>query len=121
MSPTKIVSRTAARNVALVIVLLAALLPVVAAPTPARAARVTLQNGMATQGGAVQNLGTLNISNSTVSGNHALFSPGKGGGLWNGGLMTLTNSTVSDNVADDDGGGMEVASGSTTTIVNSTI
>ncbi|MCB1715938.1 MAG: hypothetical protein KDK05_12490, partial [Candidatus Competibacteraceae bacterium] len=54
-------------------------------------------------GGGINNLGTLTLSNSTVSGNSATF----GGGIYNisvDSTVTLSNSTVSGNSADNGGG-----------------
>ncbi|MEH1842182.1 MAG: DUF4347 domain-containing protein [Nostoc sp.] len=48
------------------------------------------------------NTGTLNLINSSVSGNTASF----GGGIYSGGTLRLTNSTVSGNTALEDGGGI---------------
>lgn len=49
-------------------------------------------------GGALFNLGTATIANSTISGNSAA----RGGGIWNetGGILTLTNSTIAFNQTD---------------------
>jgi hypothetical protein len=47
-------------------------------------------------GGGITNDGTLTITNSTISSNHAYLS---GGGILNGGVLTITNSTVSGNSA----------------------
>ena len=53
-------------------------------------------------GGAILNLGTLTISNSTISGNHATHS---GGGIANlGGVVKLYNVTIANNTATDFGG-----------------
>jgi uncharacterized repeat protein (TIGR01451 family) len=51
-------------------------------------------------GGGIYNSGTATITDSTVAGNTA--SSGSGGGIGNDGTLTLTNSTVSGN-----GGGIE--------------
>ncbi|MDQ5836998.1 MAG: hypothetical protein M3379_09490, partial [Acidobacteriota bacterium] len=51
-------------------------------------------NGKAsTNGGGISNLGTLNVTNSTVSNNSAV----QGGGIYNNGTLNLTGSTVSNN------------------------
>src|SRR5215207_500935 len=75
-------------------------------------------------GGGIFNAGTLEVSNSTISGNSAGNSaPGggaPGGGIFNGGTATVRNSTISGNSAIFDGGGIFNA-GSTLEISNSTI
>jgi hypothetical protein len=45
-------------------------------------------------GGGIRNLGTLLLTNSTVTGNEA---QGGGGGIFNEGALTLINATVSNN------------------------
>jgi hypothetical protein len=54
-------------------------------------------------GGGIHNLGTLTLTNSTVSGNTALQV---GGGIDSFRTLTLTNSTVSGNTALLSGGGI---------------
>ncbi len=51
-------------------------------------------------GGGVVNNGTLNVTNSTFSGNNA---SGSGGGILNNGTVNLTNSTFSGNGANNGG------------------
>jgi hypothetical protein len=66
--------------------------------------RVTLSGGSSGCGGGVFNSGTLNIKNSTISGNSntANFS---GGGVYNyGGTLTVENSTISGNRGGRGGG-----------------
>jgi hypothetical protein len=52
-------------------------------------------NGTRGYGGAIWNNGTVDIFDSTISGNGAQF----GGGIENYGTLTVTNSTLSDNGA----------------------
>jgi CSLREA domain-containing protein len=62
-------------------------------------------------GGGVLNLGTLKVSNSTLSGNSA----GSGGGIHNyghGAVLDVRSSTLSDNSAGQSGGGIEHSGGS---------
>jgi hypothetical protein len=47
-------------------------------------------------GGGILNFGTLTVSDSTVSNNHATFD---GGGIYNDGTATVSNTTVSANVS----------------------
>lgn len=69
-------------------------------------------------GGAIFNDGgSLQVSNSTVSGNHAVTS---GGGLLNGsGNTSLTNVTVYENSADNGAGG--ISNNGTMSIANSIV
>lgn len=55
-------------------------------------------------GGGIENNGTLELNGSTVSGNTAAY----GGGIYNvpGSTLTLTSSTVSGNAASGSGGGI---------------
>ena len=57
-------------------------------------------------GGAIQNFGTLNLINSTLSGNIAGGASGVGGGITNDyyGTLTIINSTLSGNSAAFGGG-----------------
>lgn len=49
---------------------------------------VTIQNGVATAGGGIRNLGTLAVTNSTLSGNTAASeSTATGGGIYNLGYV----------------------------------
>ena len=57
-------------------------------------------------GAGIENLGTLTLTNSTISGNHVLPPDGLavdfvagGGGIFNDGIAMLDGTTVSDNVA----------------------
>jgi CSLREA domain-containing protein len=81
-----------------------------------------IRNGQAvfSVGGGIANLGTLTVTNSTVSGNSASLSFAGGGGIWNHGTLTVTSSTVSGNSAVRDGGGIYNDLG-TLTLTNSTI
>ena len=64
---------------------------------------VTIQNGSGGEGGGIYNIGTLTLTNSTVSGNTA---GANGGGIYNYSTMTITNSTVSGNTAPVSGAGI---------------
>ena len=80
---------------------------------------VTIENGNASssEGGGLENGGTLTLTNSTVSGNSATYD---GGGIYNYGTLILTNSTVSGNSATYDAGGIYNQQG-TLTLNNSTV
>jgi len=68
-------------------------------------------------GGAILNLGTLKLSNVSISGNRGA----EGGGIFNVGTVTIEDSVISNNVATgEDGGAIRNASGQVT-INNSTI
>ncbi|MEQ1644609.1 MAG: choice-of-anchor Q domain-containing protein, partial [Pyrinomonadaceae bacterium] len=80
--------------------------------------KITISGGQVTGGefgGGIQNLGTLTLANTTVSGNTA----SGGGGISNSGSLTLNNSTVANNVANPFGGG--IYSTGALTVTNSTI
>ena len=84
-------------------------------------------NGFPTGGGAGGGIynegGTLMITNSIVSNNHAgvsdPFALGFGGGIANDGTVAITNSIISSNQAYQSGGGIENAG--TLTITSSTV
>jgi hypothetical protein len=86
----------------------------------------TISGNTATAGGGVENggTGTVSITNSTVSGN---TSSGAGGGIDNeGGTVNVTNSTISGNTASNNanGGGIENGGSgavSNVTLINSTV
>ncbi|MEM4412690.1 MAG: choice-of-anchor Q domain-containing protein [Candidatus Caldarchaeum sp.] len=79
---------------------------------------VTVRNGCAdgANGGGIDNLGTVTITNSTISGNSANYG---GGGIGNAGGIAITNSTISGNSARQWGGG--IINFGTVIITNSTI
>ncbi len=68
-------------------------------------------------GGGILNVGTLAISDSTIAGNTAY---GSGGGLFNVGTLTVTNSTITGNTAASGSGGGILNAG-TALLVNDTI
>lgn len=79
---------------------------------------VTLTNNTAQQGAAVMNSssGTVTIANSTITDNTVTVN---GGGIYNnGGTLTISNSTISDNTAGTGGG---IYTSGNTTITNTTI
>jgi CSLREA domain-containing protein len=89
---------------------------------------IALRGCTGTNGGAINNGGTLTLTDSTIDGNTA--SGGAGGGIFNNGdgfflasgLVTLTRTTVSNNTADSQGGGIaNGGSKSSLTLTNSTV
>ena len=66
-------------------------------------------------GGAIDNWGTLNITNSTLSNNSATH----GGAISNSGTIKITNSTLSSNIASGCGGA--IVNTGTINIINSTL
>jgi hypothetical protein len=67
---------------------------------------ITLQNGLANQGGAINNAGTLTITNSVITGNTtATVATASGGGIYTSGSLTLNGSTVQNNTALSTGAG----------------
>ncbi len=83
---------------------------------------LTISNGKpegSQQGGGILNIGTLTISNCTVSDNSSDF----GGGIRSDGTLTIISSTVSGNTASNVGaGGGGIVNGvNALTIINSTV
>jgi hypothetical protein len=81
-------------------------------------------NTAVSSGGGIDNVGSLTIDNSTVSGNVASGSSASGGGIVNGGSLTINNSTISGNTANSTDGlatGGGIASNSFVSLNNSTV
>ena len=72
---------------------------------------LTIDNGSAFDGGGIYNVGTLTLTDCTVTNNETGES-GSGGGIYNLGTLTVTDSTLSDNTADSFGGAIESNQGS---------
>jgi hypothetical protein len=70
---------------------------------------LTIFGGSAAQGGGIDNLGTLTVSDCTLSGNQA--NDGLGGGINNTGSLTVSNSTLAGNAAGSGGGIYNQSSG----------
>lgn len=64
---------------------------------------ITLTKGKDTAGGAIQNFGTLVITNTQIVSNTATDS---GGAIYNSGQMMISHSIIADNVATNNGGGI---------------
>lgn len=76
-------------------------------------------NHAADTGGGIANFGTLIVSGSTISGNNGDFD---GGGIYNeGGTVEVTNSTISGNDGGMFGGGGILSHGGAVDVANSTI
>ncbi len=85
---------------------------------------LTVAHGVANEGGGLANLGTINISNSTIANNSATSDVGGGGGLFNaeGATANISNSTIANNsVPNGNGGGLQNEYTGTINITNSTI
>jgi predicted outer membrane repeat protein len=68
---------------------------------------LTITGGDATDGGGIDNLGTLTVSKVTFTDNHTTnFAGGVGGGIDNLGTLTVTNSAFTGNSASGAGGGI---------------
>ncbi len=82
---------------------------------------MTITNGLTTTangGGILNGLGTLNVNNCTIRGNH---TSGVGGGIANiGGMVNITNSFLSNNSAVN-GGGIFNGSSGRLKVIKSTI
>ena len=77
--------------------------------------KVTIEQGGGSQGGGIDNAGTLSLTNVTLTGNAAV----SGGGIFNSGTLTLSNVTVSGNTASSLGGG--IFNDGTLTLTDSTL
>ena len=64
---------------------------------------VTIENGNAAEGGAIDNNGTLTLNASTIANNTA---SGNGGGIENDGTLSVVDSTITGNSAGGSGGGI---------------
>ncbi|WP_156800806.1 Ig-like domain-containing protein [Dactylococcopsis salina] len=64
---------------------------------------LTIIGGNTEDGAGIFNRETVNLTNTTISGNSASDD---GGGIFNEGTVNLTNTTISGNSASDDGGGI---------------
>src|SRR2546426_10601307 len=89
---------------------------------------LTIANGkFGGDGGGIYNGGTLNVTNSTISGNStsgSAFSDDFGGGIYNNGTLNVTNSTISGNSVS--GGNIRLGGGifnnvGTLNVANSTL
>jgi CSLREA domain-containing protein len=78
---------------------------------------LTIADGSSANAGGIYNLGTLIITDCTISGNTATSA--LGGGIYNGKQLTVTNSTFTGNSAPQAAGG-SIYNTVTTTIINST-
>ena len=79
---------------------------------------LTLEDASEASGGAIDNNGTLTVSNSTVSGNQASAN---GGGIYNTGSLTISNSNLSANGTGGDGGAIYSGGSGSLTIANSIV
>ena len=79
-------------------------------------------NSAGTMGGGIYNQGTLTVNGSTLSGNKIVNGDGSsGGGIYNQGTLTLTDSTLASNTAPNGwGAGLLTAMDSETKVVGST-
>ena len=84
---------------------------------------LTIANGVASSGAGVfvTSSSTLSLLRVLVTNNNASLGIKQGGGLHVLGTLNLTDSTVSNNSAANAGGGIRVTSGGTANIANSTI
>ena len=73
---------------------------------------LNIRYGCATNGGGINNAGTLHLKRSTVYDNRASAD---GGGVYNSGTLDVTDSTLAGN-ASANGGGIANASGATLTV-----
>ena len=78
---------------------------------------VTIRNGLSplSDGGGIWNHGNVTVSNTTISGNHAV----RGGGIYDQRRLTVLNSIINQNTSEHAGGG--ILSVADLTVRNSTI
>jgi len=80
---------------------------------------MTITQGSASAyGGAINNIGILNIDSVNFTNNHAQGNFHNGGAIHNGNTLTIHNSSFSANSADYSGGAIESYFGTTLTITN---
>jgi hypothetical protein len=79
---------------------------------------LSVKNGSADNGGGilVNNLAVLNLSDCVVSNNQAVTGIAQGGGILTVGTLNLSNSTISGNVATEGGAGLRIFSGATVAV-----
>ena len=82
---------------------------------------LTISGGYANNstGGAVNNNGTLTVTNSVITNNSSAGFSSYGGGISNNGTLTVSSSTFSGNSAQDNPGGALASSGGTVTVTDS--
>ncbi|MEM8677898.1 MAG: choice-of-anchor Q domain-containing protein [Planctomycetota bacterium] len=78
---------------------------------------LTITGGFAGDGGGLHNQGTLELTDSVVTGNRASQ---KGGGIFSSGSITISGSTLSSNSTSGSGGGVAAPAG-IVTVNDSTI
>ena len=75
----------------------------------------SIDSNTAQSGGGVYNLGTFNMTGGDISENQAIATYfGNGGGIYSSGTTSVTGTEMSTNEATNDGGGVYVATGTTT-------
>ncbi len=95
--------------------------------TTVKDGKATSEHSYAISGGGIVNIGTIKLTNSTVSGNIASDDlRSYGGGIYNSGTIMLTNSTVSSNTISSKygtpcGGGIYNEDTGTITLTDSTV
>ncbi|MEQ1642262.1 MAG: Ig-like domain repeat protein [Pyrinomonadaceae bacterium] len=78
-------------------------------------------NTSVANGGAINNSGTLTLTNMVITGNNAGSTTSfGGGGIANQGTINLNSTTVSNNTSMGGGGGLMMVNGGTTNITSST-
>ncbi len=83
---------------------------------------ITITGGLAGKGAGICNLGTLTVTNASVTENSAIGEHGSGGGIFNLGQLAITNSTLTGNSATgEQGSGGGLYNYGEITIANSTL
>ncbi|HXQ43786.1 MAG TPA: choice-of-anchor Q domain-containing protein [Acidimicrobiales bacterium] len=79
---------------------------------------LTIENGNSPNGGGIANDGTLNVTDSTLTGNSAATG---GGGIWNNGTLNVTDSTFTADSAGSYGGAIYSGSLGVMTVEDSSL
>jgi len=83
---------------------------------------LTITGGSASNGGGIDNAGTMTVTGSTIADNSATNQyPGGGGGIYNAGTLTVTDSTIDNNSASNNGNGGGIDNTGTLTVTDCTI
>ncbi len=74
---------------------------------------IQVLNNFSGANGAIENRGSLSISNSLIANNQTIPASGfvVGGGIRNAGALSINNTTISNNTVRGEGGGIAINTG----------